>query len=189
MKHQKLFSLCKKKGCFIIFGNEDNKNQNQWLGTDAGLFLIEHLPYLTKSYIIALLDITPKQQEKTIFKHESNLPICYNFGDSDESEKMLEQDLIAQTYKGDNVQPLFTSQGIKFINTALLEPFADVADMIEIYERFTEDGHIYFAVKFGMMLKAIIMPINILSEDFVTKIETLAIKCRAALNEQVRKEK
>lgn len=71
---------------------------------------------------------------------------------------MLERSKISICLNGIELEPLKTSQGIKYINTRYLEPFADIETGYEIYERTREDGMLYFAIKSGLILCGVVLP-------------------------------
>ena len=78
---------------------------------------------------------------------------------------------------------------MEFIDNDFLTPLADVADELELYERRTADGGVYFAAKMGLMIVGVIMPLAIVEEKLVESMETLAEKCRAALNVKIERDK
>jgi hypothetical protein len=60
--------------------------------------------------------------------------------------------------------------------------------MLELFERRTEDGGVYFVAKTGLLVAGVIMPLNIVEERLVEDMETLAERCRAALALKVERE-
>lgn len=56
--------------------------------------------------------------------------------------------------------PVRTSRGLRFYNPDYLKPLKDLQNTLEIYERHTESGMLYFAVKSGMLLQAIVLPMT-----------------------------
>ena len=87
------------------------------------------------------------------------------------------------------MRPLITRDGLEFIDNNFLTPLADVADEIELFERRTADGGVYFAVKMGLMIVGVIMPLAIVEEKLVEGMETLAEKCRTALAVKIERDK
>ena len=71
---------------------------------------------------------------------------------------MLERSKISICLNGIELEPLKTSQGIMYINTRYLEPFADIETGYEIYERTRTDGMLYFAIKSGLILRGVVLP-------------------------------
>ena len=79
--------------------------------------------------------------------------------------------------------PYETSDGIAFVDSKYLAPLQDIEEnMLELYERRTSEGELYFAAKTGLMLVGIIMPINAINKQFVSILQDLSRRCNAALN-------
>ena len=183
MKLKTLAALCKREGAFCLYDrvNEDGEVKEQWLGTAAAAFPLSGIPRLTEENLCTLFDITEKQRNSIFFRHHQ-LPVSLNFDDTDEGEEMLERGSLTMNYHGRTIRPLFTSSGLEFIDTDHLEPLADVSDTLEIFERRTADGGIYFAAKTGLLLVGVIMHLNIIEDGFVEHLEMLARQCRTSLN-------
>lgn len=183
MKLKTLAAMCKREGAYCLYDrvNQDGEIVEQWLGTRGAVFPLCGLHYLTEENLIALFDITEKQRESLYF-HHSQLHASINFDHTDAGEILLDREKCTLGYSGRVVRPLLTRGGLEFVDNDYLSPLADVAEMLELYERHTEDGGVYFAAKTGLMIAGVIMPLNILEEKFVENIETLARKSRVALD-------
>lgn len=70
---------------------------------------------------------------------------------------------------------------VLFIDEKYLAPLENTRDYIEVYERTGEDGRIYFAVKSGFMLLAIVLPYDAINELFVNGLKELSQQCEIAL--------
>ena len=182
MKLKTLAALCKKEGVFCLYdrANADGEIVEQWLGTASAVYPLPDLPYLTEAHLVALFDITEKQLAKMSIKHGA-LPESINFEHTDPAEIILNREKMTLAYDGLIVRPLMTRDGLELINDAYLSPLADVADELELYERHTASGQIYFAAKMGLMLVGVIMPTRLVEEQFVESVEALARRSRAAL--------
>ena len=78
--------------------------------------------------------------------------------------------------------PITTTHGVEFIQRKYLKPFSDADDnMLFIFERKTEAGATYFAVKDGLMLVGIILPYDCINEEFVSNIKNLYQQCEITL--------
>ena len=74
-----------------------------------------------------------------------------------------------------------TSQGVAFVDEKYLEPFFADGDVFEVYEREADLGQIYFAVKIGMFLKAIVLPdANVINETLLAELDELCGMCEIA---------
>ena len=86
---------------------------------------------------------------------------------------MLERGSMEIYANGRVLEPLKTSLGVAFINTRYLKPFADADGGFNLYERIEQSGNIYIAVKCGFILLGIISPYDLVSKQFVEKLQTL----------------
>lgn len=182
MKLKTLAAVCKQAGAYCLYDriNDNGEVTEQWLGTYAAVYPLSGLPYLTENNIPALFDITEKQLEKIHIRHDV-LPASLNFDDTDAGEIMLDREKMTLGYGGRVVRPLITRSGLEFIDVDYLTPLADVADDLELFERHTTDGGVYFAAKMGLMIVGVIMPLNIIEDKLVENLDMFATKCRAAL--------
>ena len=182
MKLKALANLCRQTGAFCLFDRVGAGGDvtEQWLGNGYAMFPLYGVPYLKEENLITLFDITAKQRENIVFSHDRVSPKL-NLSHQDDGEIMLEPEVCTMGYAGRIVRPLFTSGGLAFVNDDLFAPLAG-AEVLEIFERKTVTGDIYFAAKLGLMIQGIFMPLNIVDERLVDTMETLARKCRLALD-------
>lgn len=190
MKIKAVAAICKKNKRFCLYDSitESGGDGAQWLGDGFCAYPLQGLPRLEEESIYTMFDITDKQQDKIIFRRDA-LPEGINFKDTDACENILEDEKLSFAVDGKVLRPLHTQQGITFIDAAYLAPFADVADMLELFERVTPGGQIYIAAKTGLLLVGIIFPYNLIREEFVEKLEDLLRQCRFALAEKQRRAK
>ena len=189
MKIKTLAAMCKREGAFCLYDRVDSNGEvmGQWLGTTAAVYPLSGVPYLTEENLAALFDITEKQAEKIRFTH-APLPAGINFDDTDKAEAILDREKMTLGYGARIVRPLFTRGGLEFIDNDFLSPLADVADVLELFERRTLEGQTYFAAKVGLLIVGVFMPLSIIETKFVENMETMAANCRAALNVKIERE-
>ncbi len=156
------------------------------MGAGGAVFPLHGLPYMQENNLFALFDITDKQQEKIYFRHEQLPTKAINFEDMDPNESILDREKLTIGHAGKVLRPLQTRHGLVFIDTAQLQPLADLADTLELYERETEAGGTYIAAKSGFMLVGVITPYNIIEKGFVEQVENLAKQCRVAFEAKER---
>lgn len=130
MKLKKIEQILKRNKTIILYHGPDDI---QFLSDGTALYPMFNLPELTKESIFTMFDIPEEKASKFLFEIRA-----------------LSQSL--------DLEPLKTSQGIKYINTRYLEPFADIETGYEIYERTREDGMLYFAIKSGLILCGVVLP-------------------------------
>lgn len=177
---KKLIGICKKSGIIMLC---ETDGEGQWLGTGAAMYPLFDLPEFDRHTICRTYDISEKQAEKIIFRHEPELPESFCFSDIDESESLCDPIEMEITVKGQSVQPYMTSQGIAFIDRKYLQPLEDGdMSMLEIYERTNSDGQMYFAAKIGFMLVGILTPANVVNQKFVDMLHCLYVRTQVMVD-------
>ena len=178
MKIKKIIDLIKKSGKLHIYEGEDC----QWLSDGYGVYPIYEMPEICASTLCAMYDITAKQADKLRVIDRLALPSTLNFESSIENEELLAQCPYEIIIGDKRLISYATSQGISFLDKRYLAPFSDMDEaMLRVYERYTSEGNLYFAVKNGLILVGCILPENIINKEFVENINALATGCTIAL--------
>ena len=164
---KKVIQLCKKAKTLIIF---EGSHEEQYISDGRAIYPLDGMPHFDEASISVAFDIDPS---KVDIKHEAGRPLSLDVRDSADGETEIEESLMVV---GEYI-PYMTSVGVKFIDKAHLAPVAGDGD-IRIFERHRPGGAVYFAVKRGFLLAAIIEPTELLSEKFVADVERLARACR-----------
>lgn len=184
MKLKKVASLCSKSKIFCLYDKrEADEEVSQWLGDSSAIYPITGLPYMDEENIYSMFDISAKQQEKIVFRHQRP-PEGINLTDTDPTERRVDEEGLSLVYDGGVLKPLQTRNGISFIQNKYLSPLEDVADMVQLYERATPQGMTYIVAKTGLFLAAVIMPYSVINERFVNQLSALAQQCRRVLDSQ-----
>lgn len=188
MKIKTIAAICRKNKAFCLYDSitRDGEVGTQWLGDGRAIYPLQGLPLLEEDSIYTMFDITEKQQDKITFRCET-LPEGINFSNTDQCENILDDQKLEIALDGRILKPLQTQQGIVFIDAAYLAPFADVMDLLELYERVTTSGQIYIAAKLGMFLAGVILPYDIIRKEFVEQLGGLLKQCRFALENKERR--
>ena len=129
--------------------------------------------------ICAMFDIPEKKREKLIFRHDP-APVSVNWDDTAQAERKIDDPKLCVRWEGREMLPLRTSAGITFIQEKYLAPL-DNLDYVNLYERRSESGGLYIAAKVGLMIQAVIMPMDVITDDFVDKLDELTRMCRPAM--------
>lgn len=140
-----------------------------------------NLPRFDMDSLCKTYDITDKQAKKMYLREKGELSETYCFLDSAPGETIAERGSMCILDGNKCLVPFQTSQGIVFIDAKYLQPFADIEDDIELYERQTESGATYFAVKLGLIIVGIIMPVDAVNDTFVERLRDLYASCDIAL--------
>ena len=177
MNIKKIIDICKKRKVLIIYGEGDE----QWISDGCACYRAFGLPTFDERSICATFDISPKKAEKMCIQCKPELPRACCFEDDAEGEVLCDYD--GPLFGG--AIPITTPHGIMFIDGKYLKPISDVdGELLNIYERKSENGNSYFAVKCGLMIVANIMPYDVLNEKFVEKLKNISAECEKALNKQ-----
>lgn len=172
MKVKKLINICKKSGRVMLF--ETQGGEIQWLGDDIAVYPLYELPLFDEYTLCKAYDITEKQAERIMFRHEPELPSGYYYGDIESGETLCEPIEMVIAACGTSVQPYRTSHGIMFIDRKYFQPLEDENESaLEVYERTTAKGNMYFAIKRGFELLCIVMPFDIVNKKFVNMLREI----------------
>ena len=167
MKLKKVLSICKANGLYYLYDRIDRSGEiTQWLGDACALYPLDGLPILDEESFCAVFDITGKQREKILFRHE-RLPEHLNVEDVAAGDKLVREYETTFINGGLRLKPLKTNNG--------------VIDMVQFYERTTPQGGSYIVAKAGFLTAAVIMPYTI-SKKFADELEELSYQCRHFLN-------
>jgi hypothetical protein len=181
MKLKKVLSICKTNGLYYLYDRIDRSGEiTQWLGDACALYPLDGLPILDEESFCAVFDITGKQREKILFRHE-RLPEHLNVEDVAAGDKLVREYETTFINGGLRLKPLKTNNGVMFIRSLYLSPLEDVIDMVQFYERTTPQGGSYIVAKAGFLTAAVIMPYAI-SKKFADELEELSYQCRHFLN-------
>lgn len=181
MKLKKVLSICKTNGLYYLYDRIDRSGEiTQWLGDACALYPLDGLPILDEESFCAVFDITGKQREKILFRHE-RLPEHLNVEDVAAGDKLVREYETTFINGGLRLKPLKTNNGVMFIRSLYLSPLEDVIDMVQFYERTTPQGGSYIVAKAGFLTAAVIMP-YVISKKFADELEELSYQCRHFLN-------
>ncbi len=174
MKIKKIIALIKDSKCLSIFEGKDC----QWLSDGYALYPVFKDFEITPEM---LCDIHDLNIEKMAI-HNKVLPTVFNYADIAENENQLYKSNIEIVYHGKHFIGYETSEGISFVEKRYFAPFTDLDETyLNVYERYTKDGMMYFAVKNGMNLVGIILPKNIITKKFVEDFNSMSTACTIAL--------
>ena len=177
MKIKQIESILKSKKTIIIL----NTPSCQWLGDGSAFYPVYNLPKLTQENVFTIFDVPEDKWDKFSFK-ELDAPTYTNFDDDDENEQMLDRSKFVDICAGGRrLEALVTSDGISFIDTRYLKPFADIDDGCELYERIDKNGEPYIVAKTGFVIVGIIKPYDLINDKFINILESMLALSRAAL--------
>lgn len=186
MKIKKIGAICNACGVYYLMDQKNAVGETvyQWLGDGKSAYPLVGMPTMDVENICAMFDITDKKREKLVMR-QFEAPNTMNWEDTDSFERRLDDPKLCVRYDGRDLLPLETSAGITFIQEKYLLPL-DGMDYMQLYERKSSDGRLYIVAKIGMILQAVIMPMDVVTDDLVDRLDELTRMCRSALLEKNR---
>lgn len=190
MKIKSIADICKKNKNIAIFErySDDGDILTQYIGDGAAVYPVIGLPPLDAESLLTIFDV-PEKDRDNYFVKTLGIPAGISFEDTDATERQVEREGISIIYSGRTLKPIHTTRGLVFIDSRYLAPVADVLDVLELYERRTTDGAPYIVAKAGFLLQAVIMPYDVINQQFVESLQALTRECEFALSEKERRER
>ena len=171
MIFKNLTALCRANKCIMLYGAPD---ELQWVSEGHAIYPLHGHPGMTANMLPRVFDVPEKDLGKYYIRHNTERPAPYDYSDVALNETQLRPEQIT-IKRGDMImRPARTSKGLMFYDPEYLKPLRDVQDSMGIYERRATDGTMYFAVKSGMLLQALILP---LAPDYGKLLEELLGLC------------
>ena len=177
MKIKKIVDMCRREGTVKIFVDEKGV---QWLSNGYACYPLYDVPKLTEDEFYTIFDFSPKQRNETIFAR-TDFPESISNHDVHPTDRHCERHSQHIPFGSRLLIPFSTVEGIKFLDSEYLAPLAGETDKVEVFERISDNGESFFAVKVGMSLRAIIMPFNAINKSFVENIGEIYSLCKSAL--------
>ena len=181
MKLKKVAAICAKQGAFYLFDELEEGGEliRQWLGDGRSAYPMVGLPVMDLENICAMFDITEKKREKLVMRR-ADVPDSMNWEDTAPLERQLDDPKLCVRYDGRDLLPLETTAGVTFIQEKYLLPL-DGLEYMRLYERQSTSGGLYIVAKIGMILQAVIMPMDLPDKDFMEALNGLTSQCRDAM--------
>lgn len=176
MKITKIIGLIKKSKKLIIFEGKDC----DWL-SDGVAAIYPVFNSVSEVSVDLICDMYDLDISKLVVQN-TLLPTAYDYADSCENEKEVPKSKIEIVHSGKHLVGYATSQGVDFIEKRYFAPFADMDEAyLRVFERYTKDGDLYFAVKNGLELVGILLPAKVITKEFVEDVEAMSKACILAL--------
>lgn len=183
MKIKSIAAICKKGKQVVLYNRyESGGTLQQYIG-DGNDRISRFWPSKAgrRKHILTIFDVPEKQREDW-FVRVRDVPEGINFEDTDANEKMIERDNLSIIFSGHTLKPLQTRRGLVFIQSRYLSPVSDVLEVLELYERITTGGTPYIVAKAGLLLQAVIMPFDVINQQFVESLQRLTEQCAVSLS-------
>lgn len=183
MKIKSIAAICKKSKRVVLYSKRNIEGDivQQYISDGSAVYPVYGLPALDEESILTIFDIQEKQREDWFVK-DADIPDGINFEDMDSSEQIIERAGLSIVYAGKTLKPLQTRHGLIFMESRYLAPISDVLDVMELYERATPGGEPYIVAKAGFLLQVVIMPCDVISAQFVQRLQELTRQCAVSLD-------
>ena len=167
MRIKKVGAICNAGGCYYLMDERDAAGEivGQWLGDGRSAYPMVGLPVMDLENICAMFDITEKKREKLVMRR-ADVPDSMNWEDMAPLERQLDDPKLCVRYDGRDLLPL------------------DGLEYMRLYERQSASGGLYIVVKIGMILQAVIMPMDLPDKDFMEALNGLTSQCRDAMRKK-----
>ena len=173
MKIKPIESIIKNKKSIQIRVEEGGV---QWIGDGGAFYPLYGFPKLNEETIFRFIDVPKDKQHKFTYS-EGEFPNGFPTQDAMPGEKLLKIGKIRIQVAGVLLLPIYTDNGVIFINEKYLAPYRDEENGYELYERIS-NGHYLIAVKTGFLLAGLIAPMK-LGEDAETELCTICSQIAA----------
>ena len=148
----------------------------QWIGDGGAFYPLYGFPKLNEETIFRFIDV-PKDKQSKFTYSEGEFPEGFPTQDAMPGEKLLKIGKIRIQVAGVHLLPIYTDNGVIFINERYLVPYRDEENGYELYER-NSNGQYLIAVKTGFLLAGLIAPMKI-GEDAETELCTICSQLAA----------
>lgn len=168
---KKLIALCKQRKILNVY----NDSSVQYISDDRCFYPIFKDFEFNSTSLCQIYDIN---KDKMFLSDHAELPSGISGKDSMDGEKECEVLPIQLFFQNGLYLALKSDNGIAFIKKDLLSPLSDEEQTdIAIYERKLGETSFYYAVKIGLLLRAIVLPTQILTDDSLSNIKNFAQLC------------
>jgi len=183
MKLAKYAQIAKREGCCSLL---NVAGDGVWLATRSAVYRASDLPQIESGEEMrAVLDLTEKDWKKIYYKTNECESLDNVLGmylrNHDPEEAYAKKMQMQAVYKGRLATGLLCSDGeLVFYDESLLGPVAkeiDDSDYVETVVRKYATGQRYVVVKNGFEVIAAVMPLNIVSQEYLEKLAEFEVHC------------
>ena len=159
MKIKKIAQICAGQKTIYVHNQECKGDLvRQWVGDGSAMYPLDGLPYMDDEALLALMDVPIDKRDKWTVR-DVGLGSLVSLDDIDPDEvDILPYDLTVNT--GRTLMPFDGgARGTLWIQQRYLAPTDDI-DIVRYYARPTTGGGRVIAVKSGLVLMGIILPVS-----------------------------
>ena len=175
-----LAARCRKRKRIDIFS--DKARDIQWIGDGSAYYPMYGIPWVDKEQVLFLFDVPEKNRTETIVIEKGNIQKALDVSDGAADNEAVAINL-PMFFGGKMIYPAITSQGIAFYDADAFNPIKDTEDA-KLYERYTDKGELYFVAKAGMMVEAVILPLNIKAKELLERMTQITDMLKAQAEQE-----
>lgn len=188
MKFKVIGNICKKKKTAIIFdrvivNSAGMEVCQQYISDGSAIYPVIGLPYINEETLLTMWDVPEKQRDSWVV-NSLPAPDFIDFRDAIAVDSQVKETDFVLYHNQSKLRAIETSRGIVFIDLGYLAPLADSFDVMQMYERISDDGQLYIVVTAGLWLQAIIFPYKLIDKDFIEKLDYILNECETSLKWQ-----
>lgn len=187
MKIKSVAAICRKDKMIIL--REENRSGEiiQYIGDGQAAYQVNGLSELDMESVFTIFDVPEKDRAK-YHTVRGAFPAGIKADDWCPEEKQVHEPKLTISHGGKDWIPLETPEGMVFIESRYLAPLSDSRQDLSLFARKAEDGSAYIVAKAGLLLQAIIIPANIVTDEMVEALGCLYWKCKEVLQHPDREE-
>lgn len=163
MKIKKIAQICAGQKTIYVHNQECKGDLvRQWVGDGSAMYPLDGLPYMDDEALLALMDVPIDKRDKWTMR-DVGLGSAVSLDDVDPDEvDVLPYDLTVNN--GRTLMPFDGgARGTLWIQQRYLAPTDDI-DIVRYYARPTTGGGRVIAVKSGLVLMSIILPLRMTAD-------------------------
>lgn len=176
MKFSKITALAKRNKAAILMQDEDGQ---QWLSIGTAVYRLENMPLLDEDTVLTVMGVSDDSREKWLRRCEEEPSEILKNDLPDDVEITAEDAEISVIYGGKLLTPIYTFDGVIWIDTELMAPTVKKEEGYKRYFIRKSGKARAIAVKEGMVLSAVIMEYIQGGTSLIEAVDTLADRCRA----------
>ena len=160
MRIKKIAAQCVAARRMTLWDHVDRDGvMQQWITNGFAAWPLCGLPQLDEAHLPVVFDLTDKQVENMIFRHD-NAPETIDFADAIAGEALASAAPVRIRWGDGVLQPVTAGGRTWMLDTDYLAPVTAEYDDFDYYLRHTPDGRPYFALKNGLLIVGIVMPMD-----------------------------
>lgn len=176
MKFSKIASLAKRNKNAILMHDEDGQ---QWLSVGSAAYRLENMPLLDEDTVLTVMGISDDNRDKWYTRRQAEPSDILKNDLPWEVEITADDAGITVIWGGSLLTPIYTMDGVIWIDTELMGPTVKKDDAYKRYFIRKLGKNRVVAVKDGMVLSAVILEYKKGGSSLFEALDTLADRCGA----------